>query len=636
MNINTGIIEKWIKNNVDNMDEVNMNDYNDIIAKVSNEAYPTYREELIKTLSLDNLNTAITNNKELVEFTYSRRKEENRYGYFNTSVKLVENPKTKEIMGLVSTKDLTKEMIYRKTVNCMVGTSFDLILALDCNNDLHEVIDMNISLADKILRNGVFTEAVCDFVQYIANDESINEYKKCVSFAYITESLALNESYSFSYQMLENGAVRTKKVQCFNVDKELGYVGFAQIDITDLMIKEQEKNEMLKQALDFAEKANQSKTDFLSRMSHDIRTPMNAIIGMTELCKMEIDNREMVLNNISIIDNSTKLLLNIINDVLDMSKIESGRYEVNRIEFDCSTECKEIYDIANTMISSSNQKFIFRKNLRHNRFIGDVLSLKRIIMNLLTNAHKFTPDFGEISLIVEENATNNDNISVITFSVIDNGIGIPKDKINSIFEPFTQLETSSKYQGTGLGLPIVKNLIEANGGSIRVESVVNKGSKFIVSMPLRIANVDVNIIESNDNTYYDFSKLNILLVEDHLINITVAKQLLEKKGAKVTVVKNGLLGYEIFKNSPINTFNVIFMDIRMPIMNGLEATRLIRKCNHPQSKTIAIIAMTANTYADVVDKCISCGMNAHVAKPIDLNILANTLNKIEKKQMSKD
>ena len=421
----------------------------------------------------------------------------------------------------------------------------------------------------------------------------------------------------------------------FYIDKQLEHIGFVRKDVTEMLVEEQKKNEALAHALTSSERANKAKAEFLSRMSHDIRTPMNAIIGMTELTKKEIDDKERILENIEVIASSSKLLLGIINDVLDMSQIESGNMVMAAEPFDCDKECKDVVDMTAAVLAQKQQKLVVKKNMAHTCFVGDVVRLKRVLLNLLNNASKFSPSGGEIRLEACEEPNQNPQYTTLVFSVSDSGIGIPKDKLETIFRPFEQLETDEKHLGTGLGLPIVKSIVESKGGTVCVDSEMGKGSTFTVRIPMRLAKNNQTKIAlrtaktaESSAVNVDFNGLRVLLVEDHPVNTMVAQRLLEKYGAAVDTAANGSIGYDKFVQSKNNTYNIIFMDIQMPVMNGYEAAKAIRQSTHPQANTIPILAMTANAFTQDIQNSLESGMNGHIAKPISIEAISKAVHAV--------
>jgi len=376
--------------------------------------------------------------------------------------------------------------------------------------------------------------------------------------------------------------------------------------------------------MSIAEKANQAKSDFLSRMSHEMRTPMNAIIGMTKIAE-KTDDVSRLKHCLSTINTSSVHLLGIINDVLDMSKIEAGKFELEKLPMNIEKMLTKVSNIIIDNIEKKNQKLSVNiaKDLEMN-YIADDLRLSQIITNLLSNAVKFTPEKGEITIAVEK-AGGKGNINTLRFSVTDTGIGISKKHSARLFNAFEQADDSisRKFGGTGLGLAISKNLVEKMGGRIWVESEEGRGSRFIFEVDLERApfqeGATVNSPGIKTDTAAetpDLSGVRILLAEDMEINREIFSALLEETHITIDTAENGLAAVSKFRENP-EKYDLIIMDVQMPEMDGYQATRTIRAMDTPKAKNIPIIAMTANAFKEDVDHCLEAGMNDHLAKPID-------------------
>lgn len=385
------------------------------------------------------------------------------------------------------------------------------------------------------------------------------------------------------------------------------------------------------------EMANRAKTDFLSRMSHDIRTPMNAIIGLSEVAMSKVDNPKKVRDSLDKINNSSKYLLAIINDILEMSRIESGKAMLSCRKFNLKEAITSICDIIQSQASEKNICFNTEldKSLSSS-YIGDEVKLKQIIMNLLSNALKFVDDGGRIHLSAKEMKTANEN-NYLLIEVKDNGIGIKENFIEKMFEPFEQADkgTARNQVGSGLGLSIVKCFVEMMDGEITVESEETKGATFKVKVRLERCededNTEINIDYSEDD-FACLSGKKILLAEDNQINAEIAHDILQMKGIAVDIAYDGEEVVKAFINSQERYYMCILMDIRMPLMDGIEATKAIRSSSHICGKTIPIIALTANAFDEDIDIAKSAGMNGHIAKPIEPNIMFNLLKEIAMKK----
>lgn len=390
------------------------------------------------------------------------------------------------------------------------------------------------------------------------------------------------------------------------------------------------------EALQTAENANKAKTDFLSNMSHDIRTPMNAIIGITSLIRHDAGNKAKVIEYADKIDISSQHLLGIINDVLDMSKIEAGKTVFKYSDFSILDFVQELDTIFHSQIYEKKQTLtIIKENIRHEWVNGDQVHLMQIFSNLLSNAIKYTQEGGKIQLLVEECETKSSVYAKYRFLVSDNGLGISADFKETIFDPFTRAESSvtNKVQGTGLGMAITKNLVEAMGGTIDVDSELGQGSCFEVLMDLKIAEDRTASLAAQEETDEQdgniMQGMKFLCAEDNELNAEILTELLKIEGAECTICENGEEILKAFEQSAPGDYDMILMDVQMPVMNGYEATKAIRRSSHELAKTIPIIAMTANAFSEDIQHSLAAGMNAHVSKPVEMKVLEKTIRSIK-------
>jgi len=380
--------------------------------------------------------------------------------------------------------------------------------------------------------------------------------------------------------------------------------------------------------LQLAQEASLAKSEFLSRMSHEIRTPMNAIIGMTQIAETtsDISKTKECLDRIS---SASKLLLSLINDILDMSKIEANKLEIQHEEFAFDNIAKNIETIIEVKAKEKRQTLVVSVSENIPKMlIGDELRLMQVINNILSNAIKFTPEGGAITAIFDAVDINDDDIFIET-RIKDSGIGISDEQKNRLFDSFEQADGSvaRKFGGTGLGLSISKNIVELMGGTIDVISKLGEGSEFVFRVKMKIAQESM-IVENSEKEdgIYDFSSYKILLAEDIEINREIVMAMLESTNIKIDCTENGLEACKVMSESP-EKYNAIFMDLQMPEMGGIEAARTIRSMDNEHCRTIPIIAMTANAFKEDVDKCLEVGMNDHIAKPIDERIVLEKLAK---------
>ena len=375
-------------------------------------------------------------------------------------------------------------------------------------------------------------------------------------------------------------------------------------------------------ALEVAEKASKAKTDFLSNMSHDIRTPMNAIIGITTLMKNELHQPERLAEHLGKLETSGRLLLGIINDILDMSRIESGKTTLNIEKMNISQQA-----------SQRRQTFTVETHMQHENVLADPNRLNQVLMNILSNAVKYTPQGGHIRLAVDE-LTHTEHYAKYRFIVQDDGIGMSAAYQKTLFDPFTREEKSgtNKVQGTGLGMAITKSIIDLMGGTIRVESATGKGTRFEVVLEFPIdAEADkvqtAPALPEEAEAVSPLSGMNFLCAEDNAINAEILELLLETKGARCTICSNGQEIVDAFASVKPGEYDMILMDVQMPVMDGLEATQRIRSGENPLGRTIPILAMTANAFLEDMQKSRDAGMDEHLSKPVDINALEQTVKR---------
>ena len=400
---------------------------------------------------------------------------------------------------------------------------------------------------------------------------------------------------------------------------------------TDLHQREQQEMDRLKAAYEEAETANKAKTAFLSRMSHDIRTPINGVMGMLQIIGRNREDHEKVDDCLEKIRISAEHLLALINDVLDMSKLEAGKVELDHIPFNLTDVLKVAYALNDAQISLGGITFISHPyELQHTELIGSPLHLRQILLNLFNNAMKYNRPSGTIDTYTRELSFDGQK-TVIEFKIVDTGIGMSEEFVKKeLFKPFTQEKTDearTEYKGTGLGMAIVKELVEKMGGTIQAESELGKGSTFTVVIPFEIDQTpeqDILSEEPGQVTTDAVKGARILLVEDNELNMEIVEFMLKDSGAVVLKAWNGKEAIEIFEKSEPGEINMIMMDIMMPVMGGLEATRKIRTLDRPDAATIPIVAMTANAFSDDVRRSREAGMNEHLSKPLEMEKIIRT------------
>jgi CheY-like chemotaxis protein len=404
--------------------------------------------------------------------------------------------------------------------------------------------------------------------------------------------------------------------------------------IENILREEERKNELLTLAVEQAESANRAKSEFLSTMSHDIRTPMNAILGMTAVASMHIDDKERVKDALDKIGSSGKHLLGLINSVLDMSKIESGQMTLNEREFNVEAAISDLWEILSSKIE---EKYIELKvdlsKLEHKLAVGDEQRFRQIFMNIFGNAVKFTPEGGTITVVGEEKKSSVSDKLCYQISCSDTGIGMSADYIDKIFMPFERAADSrvENIEGTGLGMPIARNIAQMMGGDIQVESRLGEGSRFTVIVYLGVCNSKNESVSTASEDIDKERKLyhdsRILLVDDHELNLEVGVEFLTSLGFQVETTTDGEQAVEKLVTSKVGYYSIVFMDVHMPTMDGYTATKIIRNSGREDLKKIPIIAMTADAFAEDVNKALEAGMNGHISKPVDMEVLRSEIDK---------
>ena len=465
-------------------------------------------------------------------------------------------------------------------------------------------------------------------------DNVLMDYQKTVLFTTILMAGFILLLFAGLFYSISRLSLADQRAEYEKRNNELHLQTMKEMEVVNQKLKKA-KN-VATEALQTAENANKAKTDFLSNMSHDIRTPMNAIIGITSLIRHDAGNKAKVIEYADKIDISSQHLLGIINDVLDMSKIEAGKTVFKYSDFSILDLVQELNTIFHTQIYEKQQTLtIIKENIQHEWVNGDQVHLIQIFSNLLSNAVKYTQEGGEIQFFVEECETKSSVYAKYRFLVSDNGMGMSADFKDTIFDAFTRAESSitNKIQGTGLGMAITKNLVEAMGGTIDVESELGQGSCFEVLMDLKIAEDRTVALAAQEETDKQdgniLQGMRFLCAEDNELNAEILTELLKIEGAECTICENGEEILKAFEQSAPGDYDMILMDVQMPVMNGYEATRAIRRSSHELAKTIPIIAMTANAFSEDIQHSLTAGMNAHVSKPVEMKVLEKTIRSIK-------
>ena len=541
-------------------------------------------------------------------------------------------------VGLVCS-DITDSVREQQSLLNMLAFTFDVMGILDISGE-----SVTLYTRQMVLENlpprlfEQFSDSVEYFIGAGASEEVSQDVRSQFCRNMILERLKAEPSgYDFVFPFQVGEDLRYKQINVLWGDDNRQMVCLVRADVTDILKKERSAKKALEDALALSEEASQTKSDFLSAMSHDIRTPMNAIVNMTTLGLHYIENRDRVENCLNKIAVSAQHLRSLVNDVLDMNRIEQSRVVINLMDCSLLTLLEQIAVITEPLAKSAQLCFTMQKvNISHPYFYGDSLRIKRILINLISNAIKFTQAGGRIGLLAEEMRPIGAAGHIrYRFSVYDTGRGISNEFLEHIFDPFARESSVQRIEGSGLGLSIVKGLVDLMGGTIEVESKVDEGSVFRVELEFEAAqneNVPPSLEDGALPMDTQQTKLFVgrlfLVAEDNPINAEILCELLAFFGARCEIKPDGAQAVQAFIEEPPATYDAILMDIQMPVMNGYEAARAIRRLSRPDAKSIPIIAITANAFAEDVQKALDAGMNTHVAKPVDVELLRKALCKV--------
>ena len=471
------------------------------------------------------------------------------------------------------------------------------------------------------------------------NDMAIPEYvhpedrERCgreFRLEHLQENLQKKEHLVINYRLLCGGEYRRKSMNIHYYDKTKTTLVFVRRDVTDNYEEEQNRQREIYDAMLAAKRADRSKSEFLERMSHEIRTPLNSIIGLSYLSRANLGDEKKVLENFDKIEMSAQFLRSCMDDILNLSLLESGRVAFHEESTDFEAFLTHIEKEFSDKAQEKKISFsVQRRGSFADQYLFDREKLNEALSAILENAVKYTQPEGSVFFIIEL-FTRGEQETIFRFEIRDNGIGMEQNFLPHIFDAFAQEDdrNTTLSGGTGLGLTISKNIIDFMGGKIDVYSEKGKGSAFVVTVPLKTAKEDRRRTERTTYQEYDFSGKRVLLVEDNEINIEITRNILIHKNFMVDIAENGKAGVEqILKHEP-GYYDVILMDIRMPVMDGLAATRCIRESDHSDSKTVPIVAMTANVFEEDVKKSFDAGMNAHLSKPVDIKQMYAVLDEL--------
>jgi signal transduction histidine kinase len=546
----------------------------------------------------------------------------------------VKNPGNGDLEAIAYMIDVTRRHKNEEIARSLTEENCEMICLIDPKRGTIECMSSN--------KDGDYPRlnvklGYADSLRYTADNcvlaEDREGFLRQADIGYVAEALEKGKYCTFSYQCRENGAVRRKQLQFSWLGDRRREILSVRTDITEVYRQEQEQLRRMSQALRTAEAANTAKSEFLSRISHDIRTPMNVISGMTGFALEDMDDREKLREDLRKIQSANQFLLSLINDILDISKIDSGKIELHPEPYPYEDYISNIRSMFEPLCRKKSIAFSVESRLCGGVIMADRIRLNQISLNLLSNAVKYTPEGGAVSCITRSRRTPGGRIG-LDIEVRDTGIGMSEDFQKRMFDEFTQenSETGKNLgeSGTGLGLAIVRRIVDLMGGEISVKSAPGRGTDITVSLefPEAAPGAPAKIPRAADRQSGGAPRAaggKVLVAEDYPMNAEIAVRLLESFGYRTQTVENGAAAAAAFSASAPGEFAAILMDIQMPVMNGYEASRFIRDMMRPDAASVPIIAMTADAYAEDVERCLAAGMNAHAAKPLDPEKLRATL-----------
>ena len=598
--------------------------YSDVVPRIQGRvARDEYRGEIAALLEVESLQRAWHEDIRHLSMDYPRRTLKGVVKWTQLQVNLRRQPETNHLLVFLYGRDIDEEKRDRLARESLMGQQADFLARLDTESGQFRFLQRTPYLdALKVQTEAAYTydAYVNAFLQLINDNPTFPEIRQALSsVATLQEYLEDNGDLEVSDWVVTGGQRRRKRLRVFYQDENRDTILFQQRDVTEIYQEESIRAAALSEALAQAQAASVAKSNFLSRMSHEIRTPMNAIIGLTALARQRFSEKDFVEESLGKIDTSAHYLLSLINDVLDISRIESGKME---LDLQPGSLRALLVDFKILLQPRADEKGVEFSALMLTPLpetcLFDALKLKQILVNLVSNAIKFTPAGGHVDCYARLVKTENETATV-DFTVTDTGIGIEKEFLPRIFEPFEQESAgnTTRYGGTGLGLAITKNLVELMGGTIEARSEKGIGSAFTATLPFRIVDEEAPAPVTVADDAVDFTGLRVLLAEDNEINREIATFILEDKGCEVVPAVDGQAALDRFLESPAGTFGLIFMDIRMPFLDGYGATRAIRASDHPDAKTVPIVAMTANAFEEDAKKAYDSGMNGYLTKPVE-------------------
>lgn len=622
--------------------------YSKFLEAVTWDLADSEKEKFMANMDAAYLMDAFITGKYELWFDINKPNFEGESFWTRNTVILTQEKETGDILGLAVVKNITtsykreEEKVYQLEIINALSIDYTNVFMVNLMTSRIRIVRMN-DVAGSFYNDELGEQFYDDALEFYIDVSVYADDRDMMRMAFsrdnILRQLIKRETFYVNFRSNINNNIQYMKLKVVRIGdiKETGNFLLAFMNVDDEIEHEMKQKKLLQETLSMAESASRAKTMFLSNMSHDIRTPMNAIIGFTTLALNHINDAVMTKTYLEKIKSSSNHLLSLINDVLDMSRIESGKMKINRTVNSMENIIAEVDTVMQPQIQMRHIEYslIKRGNLSRPVMV-DGLRLNQILINLVGNAVKYTPEYGKVQFMITEMPAISDDLSSYQFRIKDNGIGMSKKFLEKLFLPFERDENKSieKIQGTGLGLAVTKSLVDIMDGSIFVKSEEGKGSEFLVCFDFDNAKPnDIHVETKKQNVYEtdvieSFKNVRLLLVEDNEFNREIAEELLKSVGFIIDCAEDGKQAVQMVNDSPADFYKVILMDVMMPVMNGYEATKKIRSLKDSGKANIPIIAMTANAFEEDKNQALECGMDKFISKPFDINDLLTKLKEM--------
>ena len=630
INLTTGDIEEYVCQADHNSEQkVGMNADEYLEKYVAPKIFSEDSEHVKSVLSPSALMDAYRRGEKTVSVIYRRLVSPEEYHWVRMSAIIIERSSDQSVIAFLHDKDIDKEKNAKHAIETILNEDIELVITVNVKTGMGEIAHVLEHVNYYHLESEFdFKEVFAKYANEVVIEADREAYIKFNDISNLQNELMYSLNTTFINRVNENGRIRRKITKAYYLDEQKKSIVLTRRDVTELYEGERRKRQELQNAIKKATQANHLKSEFLSHMSHDIRTPLNAILAFSNEGLLEGADEEQLRRYLQKVNLSGEYLLGIINDILDMSRMEQKRIRLNPEPYYLSEFERAIRNIMETLDVGKKIEFVMDTSKSGvTGILTDRFRLNQIFRNLLTNAVKFTPEGGKIGFSIEQKERIGENRYIKRFVVQDNGIGMSEEFLPYAFDSFHQEyrnDYPTKARGTGLGLSIVKELVNMMDGTIQVESAIYHGTAFTIDIPFDSIPQYEKKKKTEKKDYQVLKGRHILVVEDDDISAEIVRAFLEKYACDVTYAENGELAIQMFKESPIDYYDIILMDIQMPVMDGIVTTRKIRALNRKDAESVTIIAMTADAFSEDEQRSYGAGMNAHLAKPIEPVTLYDT------------